>query len=136
MVTSPGPCCAVIDNYDFGFGRRAKSVSLLQRDIGAATLWSASQEKTSNAATYGRTARETSLCLDSQRIDQQSHERARGWSSARHGRLPKELDHCSRGARAAELIHTKAEIVPRLLGVVQSSARRNEGTCKYNTSCT
>ena len=62
---------------------------LLGRILKQATLRSASQEKTSTAAADGRTAWETSLRLDGQVIDQQSHEWTRGWSSARLGRLSK-----------------------------------------------
>ena len=46
---------------------------LIAKNVGAATLWSASQERTSNAATNGRTTWQTSLRLDGHRIHQQSH---------------------------------------------------------------
>ena len=56
---------------------------LVGRVLGATTFRTAKQ----------RTARKKSLRLDGQRIHQQSHERTRGWNSARLGRMSEELDY-------------------------------------------
>ena len=106
-----------------------------------AILWTASQEKTSDAATDGRTARETSLRLDSQRIHQQSRERTRGWSSARFRRVPKELDRSPDPTEHGQRNSSHQCRVCRggedCLGwwEVQGSARRNEGGRPQQDRC-
>ena len=73
-------------NSDYSSGRRENS--------GTAAHRATKQGKENHAAAERKTAKEKSLRPHSQRTDQQSHERTRGWSCARVSRLSKELD-CS-----------------------------------------
>ena len=111
VAISPGPCCAdtacrlLLAEVPKGSDRNAELKLRLQ-------LWEAGEiseligraleqqhsgplrrRKTSSAATNCSTTWQTSMRFDGQGIHQQSRERTLVWSSARLGRLPKELDH-------------------------------------------
>ena len=66
---------------------------------GSAEFWAAPQHSRKDAAADRRTAREASLCLDSPRLYQQSHEGTGRRCCAGLNRLPKELDHSPHSAR-------------------------------------
>ena len=100
-------------------GTGANQQSDLQSS-GSAELWTASQNSKRSAATVRRTAREASLCLDSPRIHQQSHERTGRLRRAGLCRLPQELD-CS--LHPAELGHWNS---PLRCGVCRGGPNRLE----------
>ena len=100
---------------------------------GSAKLWAASQNSKRDAATDRRTAREASLCLDSPRIHQQSHE---GTCPRRRGGLCRMLEEPDYSPHAAELRNWNSSFRrrvcrggPNRLGwwATQTGADRDEG---------
>ena len=100
----------------------------------SAEFWAASLNSNKDAAADRRTAREASLCLDSPRIYQQSHEGAGRRCCAGLSRLPQELDH---SPHSAELGHwnsshqcgvcTDAARIAWVWRALQTGAERDEG---------
>ena len=100
---------------------------------GSAKLWAASQNSKRDAATVRRTAREASLCLDSPRIHQQSHE---GTCPRRRGGLCRMLEEPDYSPHPAELRNWNSSFRrrvcrggPNRLGwwATQTGADRDEG---------